>query len=344
MKQTVNILLSVIIIFTSSCRNRETPVTGSDPVRVKVTAISQQEISIPVHSTGILVSAEELKLSFKTGGIIAEINVREGKRVKRGELLASLNLSEISASVSQAENGYEKALRDFTRTENLYRDSVATLEQKQNAASALNVASSSLEIARFNLKHSTIIAPDNGLILKQFARTNELVSPGYPVFLFGESGKYWKVKTGLSDKDVVRINRGDSAILLFDAYPDTKFPAIVDQVGEMANPYTGTFETELIVKDSGYRLASGFIAGVDIYPSEKFVYTIIPVGSIVGADGNTGYIYALTDSGTVQKIKIDIEAIPGQAAAVEGIPLTIREIVSEGSAYLRDGMKVSVVR
>ena len=78
----------------------------------------------------------------------------------------------------------KKQLRDYTRANNLFADSVATLEQKQNAMTALNIAKSNLDIALFNRSHSKIVAPENGLILKQFVRSNELASPGLPCFSF----------------------------------------------------------------------------------------------------------------------------------------------------------------
>ena len=342
--KTRSISIIIIILLSAACKNREVKTTSTEAVRVRVTGVTTGVISIPVHTNGILVSSEELKLSFKTGGIVAKILVEEGDRVKKGDLLASLNLSEISANADQAKSGYDKALRDFKRAENLFRDSVVTLEQKQNAATALNVAKSALDIVQFNLNHSKIIAHDNGVILKQLVKANELVSSGYPVFLFGSSGKYWKVKAGLSDKDIIEINPGDSATVSFDAHHGLKFPAIVDQVGEMSNPYTGTYEIELLLHASDFRLASGFVAGVDLFPSTRKSFSMIPVESIVEADGHQGYIYVVTGAITVQKVKIDIETLIGSMAAVRGIPEGITEVVSEGAAYLKNGMKVEVIK
>ena len=140
------------------------------------------------------------------------------------------------------------------------------------------MAKATFEIAQFNLAHSRIVAPEDGLILKQFVRENELVSSGYPVFLFGSSGKFWKVKSGLSDKDVVKVNPGDSATVSFDAYPGVRFRALVDKVGEISNPYTGTYEAELLLPDSDYRLASGFVGTVAIFPVSEKSFSMVPVG------------------------------------------------------------------
>ncbi|MBK7134284.1 MAG: efflux RND transporter periplasmic adaptor subunit [Bacteroidales bacterium] len=337
------LLFTILIAVSAGCKTREAKVSPDEAVLVRVAPVTTGHITIPVHSTGTLVSSDELKLSFKTGGIIAGIYVKEGEHVKKGDLLASLNLSEINATAEQVKNGYEKALRDYKRAENLYRDTVVTLEQKQNALTALNVAQSAYEIVKFNLVHSKIFAPDNGIILRKLAKQNELIAAGYPVFVFGSSGKQWKVESGISDKDIVKVNPGDSASVSFDAWPGVKFPAVVDQAGEISNPYTGTYKTELLLNSTGYRLASGFVAAVDIYPFSGKSYTLIPIGSVVEADGKYGNIYYVTDSMSVTKIKIEIETLSGSQAAVKGIPEGVTEVVSEGAAYLKDGVKVKVI-
>ena len=126
--------------------------------------LEEQEYKIPVVTTGLLGTAREMKLSFKTGGIIKEIKVREGQSCTKGEVLASLDLSEISAQVNQARIASEKAYRDLNRARNLYRDSVVTLEQYQNARSAYELAKNQKDIADFNLRHSMIKAPSDGKI------------------------------------------------------------------------------------------------------------------------------------------------------------------------------------
>jgi multidrug efflux system membrane fusion protein len=337
-------IVFVFIILMTACRHTEIKSGSADRVRVRVTGLIAESVSIPVHTTGTLVASEELKLSFKTGGIVGKIFVREGDRVRKGDILASLDLLEINANAEQAKIVYDKAVRDFIRAENLLKEGATTLEKKQNAETAMNMAKNSLEIARFNLQHSKIEAPDNGIVMKQFVKKNELVSSGYPVFLFGTSGKYWKVKAGLSDRDMIKINPGDSAVVGFDAWPGVKFSAMVDQVGEMSNPYTGTYEAELIVTDAGYRLASGFVASADIYPSVKKSFTMVPVGSIIEADGLRGYVYIVNSEMKARKILVEITVISGNRAAVTGIPEEVTEVVSEGAAYLRDGAEVEIIR
>jgi multidrug efflux system membrane fusion protein len=337
-------LTFILFLSMNACRQPISEITVPEVVRIKTAALSKEKMSFPIRASGLIVPAREVKLSFKTGGIIAAINADEGARVKKGTLLAILDLSEIEAQVKQASNGLDKANRDYTRAKNLYADSVATLEQYQNAETAMNVAKAMLDAATFNRDHSRIFAPDDGVILRRLMEANEVVAPGYPVFLFGTTGMQWKIKVGLADRNYVKISPGDSAVVTIDAYPGEQFSAIVTQLGEAANPMTGTYEVELNLLSTKNRLASGFVANLEIIPSHTQTYYRLPVEAILGAEGQTGHVFAITDSATVKKVKVHIAGIFDNWAAVSGELNDIEEVATGGSAYLSDGDHITIVR
>jgi multidrug efflux system membrane fusion protein len=338
-----NRFLPLLLVFAAlACNHAPRQQQETVLTRVKTTGVSRQKVSFPVRASGLVVPVHEVKLSFKTGGIIEALYADNGTRVTRGTLLATLNLAEIEAQVNQAESACSKAERDYNRANNLFRDSVATLEQFQNAETGFNVAKSTLEAARFNLQHSRIYAPENGVILRRLAEEHEVIAPGYPVFVFGITGRNWKIKAGLADRDYVRVQTGDSAVVTLDAYPGKVFNAVVSRLGEAANPLTGTYETEFILDDKGERLATGFVANVEIFPSRTADHYLVPVEALVDADGSKGFVFVLTDSSHVRKTEVDITGIRGLWAAVNGSFPQPAEVVTSGAAYLSDGERVLV--
>jgi RND family efflux transporter MFP subunit len=341
----LNVIVVVVIIslLGAACREHATTDPQVQITRIKVTRVIRENISFPVRTSGIVIPAREIRLSFKTGGLINALYADAGTKVKKGALLATLDPAEIDAQVSQAASGYEKALRDYTRAKNLFKDSVATLEQLQNAETALNVSKSMLEIAGFNREHSSIIAPDDGVVLHCLVESHEVIGPGYPVFVFGTTGPHWKIKAGMADKDFVRIAYGDSAQVSFDAYPDEKFKAIVTLIGEAANPLTGTYDVELDLLPAGRRLASGFIAAISIIPSRPESYFRIPIGALTEAEDRTGYVFVVSDSSTATKIQVEIAAVYDSWAAIASGLKGNEDLVTEGAAYLTDGEKVIVI-
>lgn len=314
------------------------------PVNIYVKDVSKEKRALPVRSSGRLATKAEVRLSFKIGGYIDQIFVDEGRRVKKGTRLARLNLAEIDAQVVQAKSGVEKATRDLDRAEGLYKDSVATLEQVQDARTALDVATASLEIANFNRSYAEINAPASGRILKRTAEAGELVGPGQPIYLFGADRGGWVVRVGLADQDIVKLAMGDSASLSFDAYPGEQFKGAVTELADAADPMSGTFEVEIAVKDPRSLLKSGFIARVDIYPSQATPLYFLPIEALVEGNGEEGIVYVFDEmEKKARKIPVHIERMLEHEIAVAGDLGGYTKIVTEGAAFINGDAPVRVM-
>jgi RND family efflux transporter MFP subunit len=328
----------------AGCGASEANSNSIEAVAVRTVKVEKANIAQPIRATGILSGKAESKLSFKIGGIIDRIVVNEGQSVRQGQLLATLKLAEINAQVHQAQNAFDKAGRDLQRVQNLYRDSVATLEQFQDATTGHEVAKSALEIAKFNQQYASIYAPAAGKILKRFAEATELVSPGTPILLMRSAQDGWVVKTGLADRDVVRVAIGDTARLTFDAYPSHFFSATITEISGTASPMTGTYEVELRVEPAeGTLFLSGMIAKSEILPSKKSRVSLVPIESLVEADGLRGSVYAISPSLAAKKVGVSVAFIYGNQAAINAGLDGIDEVITDGAAYLSDGAAIKIV-
>lgn len=304
------ITLTLFILSWVNCGSEADTSRREEKVRIKTAKANQKAISKSICTSGRLSSKAEMKLSFKIGGIIKNIFVDEGQRVNKGQKLAELDLSEIKAQVNQAQSAFEKAKRDLERMKRLYADNVVTPEQLQNAETGLEIVKSNLTVTEFNLQHSTICAPSVGKVLKKFAEVNELIAPGMPVFYFGISGQEWIVRVGVTDKEILQLQLGDSASVTFDSYPGVNFPAQITEVAETADLMSGTFEVELKVNQKNYKLISGFVAKVTIFSSVKQNYSLIPIESLIEGDEKKGFVYVINyESNKAEKIPVEIRLI-----------------------------------
>jgi RND family efflux transporter MFP subunit len=323
------------------CNKPEVTESVEKVVAVELADVQTESVSVPIHGSGMLFSKQQIRLSFKTGGIVEKINAREGQNVRAGQVLAQLDLDEIEAQVEQAQSAFEKAQRDFERIQNLYADSVVTLEQKQNVETQLKVAESNLRIARFNLEYSTIKAPTDGTILKRFVEPDELVGPGTPVFYFGSGREEWLMRIGVADRDIINIQLGDSALVTFDAYPDTEFPAEVTEIAQAADPQNGTFEVEVLLNAKGHRLAAGFVGKVILMPQRQKTLSLIPIAALVDAHGNRAAVYTV-DSDSAAKIPVTIGPIVEKRVVISSGLDSIEHVITTGAAYLKAGDRVSI--
>jgi RND family efflux transporter MFP subunit len=313
-----------------------------DILQVRLRQVSSMEYKVPVSAVGLLGTSTEMKLSFKTGGIIRDIRVREGETVTKGKVLALLDLSEIEAQADQARIAREKAERDLERARNLYNDSVATLEQFQNARSAFELARAQSEIAQFNLQHSRITAPTDGKIQKILVESSEMIAPGYPAILFASTENDWVVRTALTDRDIVRLSPGDSARVTMDAFPGVIFRAEVLELGALADPVTGTYEAELGILQPDNRFRTGFISRVSIYPAEIRRELVVPVEALLNATGNRAHVYIYKD-GLARKVPVRTGQILDSLVAVTEGLLEGQWIITDGARYVEEDSKVRPV-
>lgn len=342
--KTIKLAITLIIISTLmySCSENKKENPEEEIIEVKTTKIKKERLIIPLRSVGKVGTENEIMLAFKTGGIIRKIFVDEGDKVSKDQVLAELELEEIKSRLEQAELGMSKARRDFKRIENLYNDSVATLENYQDAKTALELAETDLRIAKFNLKHSVIRAPENGNILKRFSDEHELIGPGNPVFLFGSTASNWIVDVALSDQDAVLVEKGDSARVFIDAWPAEAFRAWVHQVSSAADPYTGTFNVQLKLSATEKNLLSGLIARVEIYSGENEEYVLVPVEALNEANKHNASVFVVNDS-KVSKKRIKTGRITGDYCIVKQGLEVGDEVVTEGNKYIDSESVIRVI-
>ncbi len=335
--------LSILVLFCIGCASNESEEIQTEGVPVKMMPVHIQSVAKPVLVSGRIASSSEIKLSFKIGGIVDKLQVDEGETVHKGQILATLKPDEINAKAAQAKAGLQKAERDYQRAVKLFEDSVATLEQVQDAQTGMDVAQSNAEIAAFNLRYASIAAPAKGVVLKQLIEENEMVGAGYPVLLFGEQSAAWRLQVGLADQDIIRIQKGDSASVILDAFPNQLFHAIVTEIAGAPNPKSGTFDVQLDILNPSVGLRSGFVGKVTLYPSKKKTMRIIPFKSLTDVHDNEAVVYGISDENTAFGIPVRIAFIVNDQVAIRNGLDDVAVVITDGASLVEEGAIVRVI-
>ncbi|MCB0525693.1 MAG: efflux RND transporter periplasmic adaptor subunit [Lewinellaceae bacterium] len=312
-----------------------------DLIPVQTSVVAQKNASIPVLASGMVSSKSEQRLSFKIGGVIQKIYVDEGDQVKDGQLLATLDRTEIDAQVNQAKEGLVKAERDLARVESLYKDSSATLELFQNATTARDVAKELLRVAEFNRRFAEIRASAAGKVVKKLINEGEITGPGLPCFvIFGNKANDWVIKASVSDKDWANLKTGMAANITLDAYENRQFTGKVTELAAAADPENGLYPIELSIASQGQRLAPGLFATVEINPYKSSSYFEIPIEAIVEGDGTKAFVFTMKNENTVAKTQVQIAHLDGDKALIAKGLQEGDEVIVGGAPYLSDGKKV----
>ena len=346
MKKRHSLFPVISLLFLLGCSSG-TPTETSAPqagqaIPVSLFPLQASPMTSAVTASGTFSTKDETLLSFKLGGVVAKILVEEGDAVKSGQVVASLDLTEIQAGVRQSKLAYEKALRDHQRAARLYKDSVATLEQFENSKTALDIAEQQLNAANFNLAQSQIRATTTGFVLKKFVNPGQLVASGTPILqINGAASGNWILKVTLSDQQWSSIQIGDQADINVSS-SDNWIPAKVTQKSQSADPVTGTYWVEVSPESvKEISLASGMFGKARIRPTQTVQGWEIPFESILDANGASGYVFVV-DGQKAKKVSVQLGKITPKAVQVVSGLENYTSLIVSGSAYLTDGSTIQV--
>jgi len=335
-------LLVVGVVSLSGCDTtaQEEPAAPT-PVR---TAVAYEGPAAPtIRTNGMLVNKDEIRLSFKVGGVIRRMAAMEGEHVRKGQKLAEIERTEVNAQVEQARQAHQKAVRDAERGERLYNDKVISLEQLQDLRTQSAMAQAALQSAEFNSGYAEIVAPDDGTILRRLAEERELVAAGAPVIVFGAHDRGFVVRAGMADREIVQVKLGDVAQVRLDALPDTVLNGKITEVASGADSASGMFMVEIALDKADQPLKSGLVAKVQITPTSagngERVY--VPIGAIVEGNGRAASVFVLGNN-HAERRAVEVAFIENDAVALTKGLHAGEKVITDGALYLEDGEQVTV--
>lgn len=341
----VSVLLVLLptTFWLTGCKEEAPAAPEGQPVRV--VSVGSFAGKDALTATGLIRARDELPLAFKTGGIIRELRTDAGRNVRAGEVLAALEMPELDAQVTQAEESLAKAERDLARAVSLRERGLIALQAEQDALTQRDVAAAGLKAARFNREHAVITAPSDGVVLQKLAEARETVAPGQPVLVLGRADRGWVLRTGLPDRDAVRMRIGDAATVTLDAWPGRTLQGRVSRVAAASDARTGTVDIDVALPATELRLVSGLVGRLSVQaaPATNSALTV-PLGALLEGNAGDAHVFVLSADGkNAQRRNVKTGALrDGQIEIASGLEPGLR-VVSEGAAWLNDGDAIRLV-
>jgi RND family efflux transporter MFP subunit len=309
-------------------------------VAVRLADVARGPVARPVRGTGVVRLKSEADLSFKVGGVVAAVLVDEGATVKKGQLLARLDPTEVQASLRQAKDTQAKADRDLDRVRRLHASGALPVVDLQNAETGASLARASVDAAAFNAQRSAIVAPDDGRVDRRMIEPGEVAAPGRPAFHVSGRSKGAVVRLGLTDRDVLRVRDGDVARVVLDARPDLDLPAKITQIATVASPGSGTFDVEVRLDTLPEGLLSGLTAKVEIRHDET-VSAVVPIGALVDGRGDRASVFVV-DGDHAKKVPVRVAFLLDDRAALTTGLESVARVIEAGAAQLDEGSRIRV--
>ena len=196
-----------------------------------------------VETDNAHVEAHTLLLSAKISGYIKEVNVSDGQKVKKGDVLVHIDDRDYKAIADSSRSELQSlearrrdAEKNFSRIKDLFSQSVVSAQQYDTAAANYNEvrakydsAAAKLAQAELNLENATITAPSDGIAAKSAAEVGQLASPGTPLVGFVSSDSRWII-ANFKETDIEDVKIGNKVDITVDALPGKKYSGEIESI------------------------------------------------------------------------------------------------------------------
>lgn len=335
--------------------------TRAKPAAVRVLEMRPGELRVIVNATttSTVKSEYEVVLSAQRTGRVTTLAVRDGDRVRKGALIAKLDLTEEAvqseSALAQSEATFREAEKNYRRSEELYGKSMVALQDLDTARRAYEVARSQYEAAAEDVQvrreYSLIRAPFDGVVAKRSTEAGELLLPGKEIVTLVDPDRIYVLAT-IDEVDVGRLLLGQAVTITVDAFPDERFTGTVRRISPIVSGgklETRTADVWIYFAKKDDRLKPGMSADVEILITTLKNVLAVPSQAIVDRGGRKqvyraeGAQLRPGDRAKVRLVPVDIgESNWAFTEIRQGLAAGDIVVTTPGVDGLRDGGKVQV--
>lgn len=343
MQSLAKFVPAVLLPLLAACGGSEAP-PAAKPLRVSTIVVGQEAPLPAIEAAGTAALRKEIPLGFTTPGQIARITVQEGDVVRRGQVLATLDMTSVGASLEAADAERDRAGAELARLKQLYAQGWITKARLEAAEAAARSASANVAARRFSMQTARVVAPADGIVLSRTVEPGQIIDAGMPVVTLGDSSSGFVLRTLLADRDAVRVRAGVPAQVRFDALPGEILSGPVIEVGGRSDRGTGAFTAEIALP-ADPRLRSGLVGRATIATPAAGASSrlVIPPTAIFAIRADEGFVYVVDAQKRVKARQIALGPLTATGAEILSGLRRGEVIVLSGLDRLRDGAQIDPV-
>lgn len=245
-------------------------------------------IQIGVTATGTIEPVTSVTVGTQVSGIVSRIYVDYNSVVKKGQVIAELdktnltselNTAKANLAIAQSSLNYETD--NYKRYKTLYSKGLVSADEYESAKLSYDKAlqtvvsqKEQLTKAQTNLGYATITSPIDGVVLSKAVEEGQTVAASFntpELFSIAKDLKDMRVIADIDEADIGEVKEGENVKFTVDAFPNDTFEGVVTQVRQEATTTNNvvTYEVVISAPNADLKLKPGLTANVTIFTAEK---------------------------------------------------------------------------
>lgn len=295
--------------------------------------IEKRDFQKFLNAQGNIVAENVVKVSSDMGGRLVNIYAKEGDYVRRGKLLAKVDLESFNKQGAELEKSLELAVTAYERQKRLWDQNIGSEMQYLQAKNNKERIEKSLESISYQSSRANVYAPMSGYVDREFMQKGEIAAPGMPILQILNSSKL-KAVADLPERYLGKIKKGDRVELMIPAL-DEKISGKVSLIGRSIDPANRTFKTEVSVSNKSGILKPNLLVEMLINDYTENDAIVVPLSLVQDEIGGRKFIF-VSETGVDGPMAVKKYVTPGESYDAE---IIILEGLSGNETLILDGAR-----
>ena len=272
---------------------------GNEQISFQTTQIESGDIATNITATGTIEPVKTVDVGTQVSGIVKRLYVDYNSVVKRGQIIAELDrtnlLSDLSTAqarlrAEQIELDYQK--KNYARYAELKQKDLVSLkeydvalESYRKAQESVRIAQQDVARAKTNLSYATVYSPIDGVVIGKSVEEGQTVASAFStpsIVKIAKDLTDMQCIAKVDEADIGEVREGQRVTFTVDAYPDDVFSGTVKQVRQ--NPVITnnvvTYEVVISAPNADLKLKPGLTASITIYTLERSGVKSVPSATL----------------------------------------------------------------
>jgi len=308
LKTKKNALVDQLNEISKELKSVENAISALDTLKRLMTVTSfkaeEKEFNHYIEIQGVVKADKTIELRAEMGGSITAILIKQGQRVYKGQILATLESSVIDNSVLQLKTQLDLAKTTYERQARLWDQKIGSEIQFLQLKAQKEALENRLNSLKAQARKMKVVAPFSGVIDQVFAKNGELVSPQTPFLRLVNLDNVY-VESEITETYLKAVTEGTKALLHFKSI-DTFVEASITQVGNFINPSNRSFKTRIDIKNTNNELKANLLANIKI--NDYNASGIVIPSKVIQKDRNgKTFVYVLeAEENNFRVVKTDV--------------------------------------
>jgi membrane fusion protein (multidrug efflux system) len=308
------------------------------PMPVEVTQVKEQRVADKFEAVGTIEAIEAITVVSEIDATVVSLPFEEGNHIKRGELIAQLDDSQLAAEVNRTEALYTQSQATYNRVKSIVEQKAGTPQDLDDALASLKVAEANLKLAKARLDKTHIVAPFDGIVGSRRVSVGSFLRTGNAITELANLNEI-RVSFSAPERFLSRLKRGAEVIVSTPVYPGHEVKGKIIAIEPVIDSETRSARIVARVHNLGQKFRPGMSANISVILNERPKALTIP-NEVIFANGNQSFVFIVNPDSTVKRVAITTGLQLADATEVlQGLDKGML-VIQAGHQKLFEGAKV----